>query len=443
MGLRDHLVCISARLRARAWAFAVPAVLGAAVVAHAAPGPPSVPEVPADLTLHDALRLALAHSPELRAVAWEKAKADGRVTQAGLRPNPELSFDVENLGGDRSGISEAEATLSLEQTFELGGKRSARRGVAEADRSVVAFDLETRRIEVASDAATTFLRLLALQSAGDLATEEIAAAEEAAATTAQRVRSGAAHPAEERRAEVELANARLERILIEERIAVNRARLASLWGSPAATFARPVGALEPPPVVPDLDTLLARLEAAPAVARWKSVAETRRQTVALERAQRIPPLGVGGGVRSLGETDETTFVFGVSMPLPLFDRNQGATAGARAALEQARDEEAGALLGARRGVHEAHGAAVRSRRKLDALRDDVLPGATRAYADMREGFERGRFTYLDLLEARRTRIRARREDLEALLELHLARTELARVTAGSIASLMAQIGGRP
>lgn len=403
----------------------------------------SAEAAPTTLTLRETLRLTLAHNPELSALAWETPQAAGRLHQAGVRPNPTLSADLENFGGSQPGSSGAETTVRLGYLVELGGKRSARVGVARAEQAVMALDIESRRLEIASTAAARFLRLLALESAKQLVGESVRGAEEAKATTSLRVRSGAAHPVEERRAEVELANARLERVLLESQGSLAWTTLAGMWGVPEAPYPQLVGALEPPPTVPELGTFLAALESVPAVSRWEDELERRRRRLALERAQGTPDLEIGAGVRSLSSPAEKSFVGSVSVPLPIFDRNRGATAAAMAAVSQAEAERASARVRARSGVVEAHGAVVRSRRKLDALRQDVIPGASRALADMRTGFERGRFTYIDLLEARRTLIRARREDIDALLELQLALAELRQLTSGSVAAFTDGIGGKP
>lgn len=417
--------------------------LSALLPARAAFAQPVASNAQSDLTLRDALRLALGQNPTLRAVAWDLPRAEGRVRQSNARPNPGLALDLENVGGTKSVGTNAEATLSIGQLLELGGKRSARVGAARSDQSVTVLDIELRRLEVAAATVVRFFDLLALESAGNLADEEVRAAEEATATTAQRVRSGAAHTVEERRAEVELANARLERVLTAARISLARTRLGTMWGAPEANFNALVGELDPPPSIPDLDTLLKDLNSSPGVSRWKQEIEARRGRLAVERTKRIPDLGLAAGMRSLGEGNGHTLVGGVSVPLPLFDRNQGATQEASAAVSQAEDELAAAQLLLRSEVVEAYSAVVRSHRRLEALRQDVLPGASRAFEDMREGFERGRFSYLDLLEARRTWIRSRREDLQALLELRLAITELARLTAVSVVDFSDQIGGQP
>lgn len=404
----------------------------------AAPGTTASEEV----SLPEAIRRSLAHNPALRALAWELPKAAGRLRQAGARPNPDLSLDVDNFSGSKTGSSRAEATASLGYRLEVGGKRSARIGLARADQATIAVDLESRRIEIATETAVRFVRLQSQESALQLTEAEVLGAEAAHTTTSERVRSGAAHSVEERRAQVELANVRLERIQLESQTALLQKRLAEMWGEPAAELIAVVGESEPLSEPPTLDSLLARSEAAPSVSRWRGEGEVLRRELALRQAEAIPDLGIMAGIRSLREPSERVLVGGVSVPIPLFDRNAGAIAAARAGVSQVEDEWANARLQARSRVIAAHAAVVRSRRRLDALRLEVLPGADRALEDLRIGFERGRFNYLDLLEARRTRSRARRDELETLLEYRLAMIELNGLTATTVNQFTDAIGAK-
>ena len=392
------------------------------------------------VSMREAIRRTLERNPVLRATAWEVPKAAARLRQAGARSNPDLSFELENFSGSRAGLSASEATLSLRYPLDLGGKRSARLGVARSDQAVTAWNLESRRLEWASEAAMRFLRLQALEATMRLAADEVRGAQEAHATTSLRVRTGAAHSVEERRAEVELVNARLERVQLESQTSLARTRLGSLWGEPEAEPGLRPDTAEVLPDVPSLDTLLTRLEIVPSVARWRDEREWRRSELALKRAEGMPDVSVTAGMRLLQEGDERTFLAGVSLPLPLFDRNAGAIAAARAAVSQADDEWTSARTQARSVVLEANSTVLRSRRRLTALRTEVLPGAGRAFEEMRIGFERGRFTYLDLLEARRTWTRARREELDALLEYQLGLVELNRLTSATVAEFTAGIG---
>src|SRR5690242_7328205 len=117
---------------------------------HAAEASPSgFSEPTGELTLERAIEAALARNPDLAATAYELRAADARVLQSGLRPNPELSAEFENLAGTGAarGIDAAEATLSLSQVIELGGKRSQRQSVAGADRDLVTIEQQARELD--------------------------------------------------------------------------------------------------------------------------------------------------------------------------------------------------------------------------------------------------------------------------------------------------------
>lgn len=394
--------------------------------------------VPAELTLREALRLALTANPRLQTLGWELRKAEGRTRQAGARPNPELSFDLENVGGSSSG---SEATLSIGQLLELGGKRSARVGAARAEEQVVSLDIQSERLALVGEVTTRFIEALSAERSVALSEEEIRAAEEAVTTNAQRVRTGAAHPVERRRADVELANVRLERAILQSEASLARSRLSSTWGEPEPRFERLAGLLDSFPPLPNIDSVQARAAASPALARWRAEREARQRRLGLERARGVPDITPLVGVRTLNDGNDRALIGGLSLPLPLFDRNRGAIDEASAALQQATSAETQTRVELRRSLAESHATLRRARDKLDAIRREVLPEAAQAFEEMRVGYERGRFTYLDLLEARRTWLRARREELQTLLAAHLALAELERLVGAPLETDSNQEGG--
>ena len=117
-----------------------------------APQPNPLPEGEAKdgLTLPQALALALLQNPELAAFSWEVRAVEAHTLQAGLRPNPELGLEVENLTGYGAfqGGRSVQTTLRLSQRVELGGKRSRRLRVAALERDLAAWDYETKRLDV-------------------------------------------------------------------------------------------------------------------------------------------------------------------------------------------------------------------------------------------------------------------------------------------------------
>jgi len=338
------------------------------------------------LTLRQALALALQHSPDLAAFSWEVRVREAQVLQAGLFPNPEVDLELENFGGsgESRGFGGAETTVQLGQLIELAGKRLKRRRVAALERDLASWDYEIRRLEVFTEVVQAFVDVNAAQERLSLAEELLRLAEESLASVAKQVKAGGTSPVEEIRAEVAASTAQVERRRATAELAVARSRLVETWGSTPA--------------------------------------------VTLEEAQKIPDVTAGGGVRHFSETNDAALVFGVSVPLPLFDRNQGAREASRRAVVKARHERRAAEVRVGAAVDVAYRELRASFDEVVALRDQVLPQAEEAYQGVREGYLRGLFRYVDVLDAQRTLSELRGRQLEALRSAHSTVAELERLT---------------
>ena len=307
---------------------------------------------------------------------------------------------------------------------------------------MISIDVEAGRLDLMGETTSRFLQALAAERALELSDQEVRAAEEALSTTTLRVTAGASHPVERRRAEVELANVKLEQAVLRASTEGARSRLSSMWGEPEPRFQRLRGTLENPPAPPSLDSLTARVQSSPLLRRWTAERSARERRLNLEHARSRPDLDAQFGLRRFQETEGSALVAGISVPLPVFNRNRGSIDEAAAALAQVPHSESAARVELRLALAEGHVALRSAQSKLDALRRDVLPGAERALEEMQLGFERGRFTYLDFLEARRTWLRARHEELQTLLQANLSLAQIERLLGTPLNTSPNQEGGR-
>jgi len=192
------------------------------------------------ITLRDALALALRQSPELASFAWEIRARESAAIQAGRPPNPVADLLFEDLGAgraaDESGTVGAQATLQLSQLIELGGKRAARRTLAGLDRDLAEWDFETARIDVLTRVTAAFLDVLASQQTVALAERNRALFGEVDQTVRTRVEAGVVSPIEQTKAGVALAMTRIEMQRAQRSLAAARTALAALWGHPSAVF---------------------------------------------------------------------------------------------------------------------------------------------------------------------------------------------------------------
>lgn len=373
------------------------------------------------LSLPQALTAAFAQNPELAAAGREIGIADGERRQAGLLPNPELAWEVEDTRRDTS-----TTTVTLSQPLELGGKRGARLAVAGAGQAIAQLDLERQRNALRADVVQAFHAALRAQTALELAQQSQALTERGLRVVQGRVTAGQSSPVEATRAQVQLAQAQAEVRRAKTQRSVAYQALARMTGSPLASFDRLQAANLSPGIAPGADTLLDQVEK---TAEWRlAAAQVERGDASWGgKAQRIPNLTVSLGSQYSREDRERVNVVGLSMPLPLFDRNQGNVLAAARRADQARDLRNAVALRLRSETRSAISQWETAMQDVEAYDRTILPAAQQAVDTATRGFEMGKFAFLDVLDAQRTLIEARGLYLEALASATDARAQVERI----------------
>jgi cobalt-zinc-cadmium efflux system outer membrane protein len=374
------------------------------------------------LSLPEALSAAFAQNPELAAAGREIGIAEGERRQAGLIPNPELSWEVEDTRRETR-----TTTVTLSQSLELGGKRGARIAVAGAGQAIAQLDLERQRNGLRADVVQAFHAALRAQTALELAQQSQALTERGLRVVQGRVTAGQSSPVEATRAQVQLAQAQAQVRRAASQRSVAYQALARLTGSPVARFDRLLATDLSPGAAPAVEALLARVEQ---TAEWRlAAAQVERGEASLgsEKAQRIPDLTVSLGSQYSREDRERVNVVGLSMPLPLFDRNQGNVLVAARRADQARDLRNAVELRLRSETRSALSQWATAMQEVQAYDRTILPSAQQAVDTATRGFEMGKFAFLDVLDAQRTLIEARGLYLQALASATDARAQVERL----------------
>jgi len=395
------------------------------------PGAYAPPEEPTgSIDLRTALALALAHNPDLAAFSWNARAVEGRVLQAALRPNPAIGAEVEDIAGtgSYSGVDQAQATITLSQLIELGGKRARRIRNAALERDLAGWDYEAKRIDVFTATATSFIDVLAEQQRVLLAEQAVGLAKQVVRTSRDRVKAGSSSRAELIKGEVAQASADIEREQALRALAAARQRLIANWGGTEPRFKRADGDLTAVRPVPELADLRRRVSQNPDLARWATEIMQREAAVALARSNAIPDVTLVGGYRYLAGPDESAFVAEVSIPLPLFDRNQGTVQEALQRVAQAREEQRSTAVRLAAELGATHEALRAAFVQIERLQSAILPGAAEAFETLRGGYLEGRFSYLDVLDAQRTLVAARQQHVSALAEYHRSVALVERLT---------------
>jgi len=374
------------------------------------------------ITLGQALALALMKNPELAAFSWEARAREAQALQARLLPNPELDVEVENFGGTGvfGGLDEAETTVQLGQLVELGGKRSKRRRAAALDHDLAGWDYEIRRIQVLTETSKAFVDVVVAQKRTELNEEFVRLAEQVLDVVAERVRAGKVSAIDEVKARVALSGRLIEKGRAEGELAAARKVLTAAWGGTAPKFTAAKGDLERSREIPSFEVLSERVSDNPEMARWLVEIERHRASLEMERAGRFPDVTLRGGVRYISPTDDWAFVGGLSVPIPVFNRNQGSTLEAQYRLAKIEEERRALHVRVQAALARIYQRLSSARNETISLKNDVLPGARSAFEATGEGFRQGKFGYLDVLDAQRTFFEAQARYTDALAVLQKA-----------------------
>ncbi len=385
-------------------------------------GESAAPSFSEALVLEKALALALLKNPKLSVFSWELRARDANILQAGVFPNPELTVDVENVigTGDLSGMDQAETTLSIGQRFETAGKRRKRETLAALNRDLAGWDYEALRLTLFTEVSQNFTEVLGDQKKVVLFKALLRLAEQVAEAVEKRVDAGKVSPFEAVKAKVALSSAKIDLSRVEKELIASRKALAAMWGSPDPEFKFVQGRLSPQGTLPSFKALLDRLPQHPALARWEAELSQREAVIELEKAKSIPDLIFSGGFRQFNETDDHALVAGISIDLPVFNRNQGSVLEAQAHYSKALAARDAAFLNLKTELVQAYRFLSTTFFEVEGLKNDLLPVAEMAFEAASEGYRLGKFNLLDVLDAQRTLAHARVQYLQAQIDHHKA-----------------------
>lgn len=388
--------------------------------------PPAAYSQTTPLTLEDAIARAGATAPEVLAAALEARAVAADADQAGRWLNPAVSLETENFAGSGAleGFEAFETTLAVEQTFRLGDKRRLAERAGRAEAALASAQCRVQRLEAATLGGERFLDLKAAIDMADLASASAELAGALADVVERRVDAGAAAPPELARARADAAVLEAAAEAARGEVQARALSLAALWGAAEVDFILPAGDGTglTPPETPGASPTRAhpRLDAA------DRAAGARAAAAELARVGAYPDVTLSAGIRRFEDTGDTAFLAGLSVALPVFDRNRDATRAAEL-------RRAGARLSARavdsrlRARQSSLAARLRAAAaRLARLEDEALPLAEQAYAAAAEGYRVGKFDLTATLDARRSLIETRAAIVEARLALE---TETLRLRA--------------
>jgi cobalt-zinc-cadmium efflux system outer membrane protein len=384
------------------------------------------------LTLSDAIREALDHHPALAAAAHRISASEGLLRQAGQRPNPRATVQIENLRAwGQPGFSyptDTDNFAYVSQSFETAGKRAKRIELARTGVRVATLDRQVTAREIASQVANAYWTAASGAILRDLLREDVSAFENIIQYHRDRVKEGAM-------AEVDLMRVLLERdrlaaTLRTAELDATRSMLTLLRSMGRVAF-DPVPLAEslPEPVdltAPDTDKAL---EIRPDMQAAREAVARARANVELQRAGAAPDPSILFGYKRTAGFD--TMMGAVEIDLPLRNRQQGAIAAATAEVRAAESTVAVTQLRIRGELAAAY-TEYQSRRRLVAeILRPMRERSSEIARIMRAAYLEGGTDLLRVIDAERARIDSLVAYQRALGELQQAATAL-RAAAGEL-----------
>ncbi|MBU1864714.1 MAG: TolC family protein, partial [Candidatus Omnitrophica bacterium] len=347
--------------------------------------------------------------------------------------------------GEFKNFESAERSLLLSQEIQLGNKRGKREKVAVIEEDLILWNIKSLKLDIIKDATQSFYDTLGLKELLNLNIELTKLAEKVYQTVNERVSAGKVSPLEEIKAKASLENQKIELKNIERKLKSKGKELNAILGNREQSFETVEGNLEMLEPLKSLKELTELISKNPDIARLKTEEDHRRAVLKREESQIFPDITIAGGVKNINgkETmDEKTnkkkdnaYVVEFSMPLKVFDRNQGNIREASQCLEQINKEQYAAEVSIYKGLNSSYEEAATLLSQISFLRNNMLPAMEKVFNSIQEGYRFGKFSYLEVLDAQRSFFESKSKYLESLFSYHKVYAEIERLVGETQNSL--------
>ena len=370
------------------------------------------------LTLQQATAATLLHNPRLKAYDLDRRISEARQIQAMATPNPELEMEVENFGGtgDFSGLDSAEVSLQLSQIIELGGKLEKRKKIASLDSDIAEQSYNAAKLQILAELTTAYIDAAKMQKMVDISQELLQWVEQSHEMLARKVAAGVGSDIDLKRAAMELSSAKMrhnELLLDFER---TKTSLSSFWAAEQVRFEGIEANFQASTKLPDFDKLKQKLNENPQLLLLKTEIEKNKAAIDIERANSMPDITIGGGIKYDNDTDDKAFIVGVSIPLPITNTNRGQRLEATHNLAKTHQLKRQQQIELQNVFNEISSSLINSSTKAMELENNILPQAREILNGLQNAHRRAAITYWELLDARKSYLENQAEYIEAISE---------------------------
>jgi len=360
------------------------------------------------ITVEELQQMALENNPTFAQSAANIQAAEGRKKQSGLYPNPTVGYQGEQIrGGSFHG---GEQGFFIQQDIVLGGKLGLNRKIFHQELKQAQMEGEEQKLRVVTNVRMAYIQALAAQQTLELRNNLSKLADDAVETSHQLANVGQADAPDVLESEVEAQQAQLAVTMAEQNQQRIWRALSAVVGNPRLPLMQLEGRLEDTPPVNAEELVEKIVNESPAV----QIAEigVKRAEAALVREKRepIPDLQLRGGMQQNGEllSEPSGRPVGlqgfadVGVRIPIFNRNQGNIATAKADAERAKREVERVKLVMRERAAAVIQNYTFSQSAVDRYKNQMIPRARKAYEMYTKKYQNMATAYPQVLIAQRT-----------------------------------------
>jgi outer membrane protein, heavy metal efflux system len=383
------------------------------------------------LRLEEAVSRLLQDSPLLKAAELEIEVQEAGKWQDSLYPNPAVSIEVDSFGGrkENRGFDCAEITYSVTQLILLGGKREARLKMDAANSSAASWNYQVAVQEALLEMVQAFLAAYVAQEKWALVQQQLELAKESSFCRKEQLEQGSVTSLQEKKAALGVCTSQIAVDLARNQFEGAKQELAALWGADEPDFDRldyPLFTLSEPPPFAELEQMLSQ---SPDLAKAEMGVTAAIANTDLQEAISVPDLEVSFGVGAPHDFSDNDFYVSFTMPLPIFDRNQGNICRASLQSWQAsylREKAERLLHNSLKASYRAWVAAYQSARNYLDLEQSL---SKETLQSMEESFIQGKVERQEWLEAKKSWLETKEQILNAAADTHYKKAQTLRLTA--------------
>jgi cobalt-zinc-cadmium efflux system outer membrane protein len=383
-------------------------------------------EESASLNWDTAVDRVFGCSSRLMIASEEIDERSGIQMESAALPNPIISYSVENVFGMKEWRSwhSAESRYEISQLIELGGKRRYRSQATSYLVCAATAEYDAEIYRTLNRLAKLFLEVAAAQELYELSKKQAMISEEAFKTVKSKVNEGRTSIIQQNKAEISYYTSRIdtEKAFVDWSIA--KEKLANMWGESCPDFERvewPFYELETPD---DLEVCYSYLQSHPELVKSQYEYLSALQIYYLEKADKVPNLVVTCGYKTTNDTGNRGLIFGASLPLRVFNKNQGNIQSARSHYLQLEERSKEIQLALESRLMALHKESVRAYNEVDQMKNTILNAADKAFEFSKEGYVKGKFEYLDMLDSQKIQYDIHERYIQALLNYHKSKVDI-------------------